>query len=458
LILPPITAPPTNGLSLLQDALQAHQKTPLELTELPNSLEHLATLVYEKAPPLKNTQRVLFFEGGSQYGAQNYYTQNLAQAFALRGHEVHSVNFAKTKDVGEEIRKILAEQSPTLLFSFNAVHEAVRILDNKTLGQHFNIPSISLYGDHPLFHLTRVIGLDYSSRIQLHGMVEGFNNIKDRLLPHGHKSYHRPILMNLGYPKFDSMKPYAEREHELLVPATFRPFTECVEELKFPNFPPLEKLALECAEYLIASPDHHADTMFLDGLEKIGINPREVDATNYIERYISIHKASEMYWREHMLRAAKNVPLRLFGNGWEKADFISDKWDVVPAPHMSELIEWYGNTKHIWNIFPLYPESCHDRISYGAANGANIITERKQWLTDNYADRLNYLPQELESVEDNLMDILNRPQAVQEAQARDLTLFSLSNRSILDFVLDLEKVLDEYVTRNHVIEKRQVGW
>jgi hypothetical protein len=406
----------------------------------------LADYIYRHAPKLTKKEKILFVEGGSQYGALNQFTQNLNDAFRLRGHATAQLNLKDNPHANQELDGIVKDFKPTMLLSFNAIHEAIELSNRKSLGQHLKVPSLSWFVDHPLIQLPRIVEVDYPEKINAHFAIEGFRNSMPRVMKNPLKAFNTTLPF-AGFPSFETQKPFKERSISLLVPCSFTPFQEKLESLKFPNFPAFEVLCKEAIDYLIASPEHPADTFLLDGLERLGVNPQEVHPYQYPRLMAWINHSAEMYWRENFLKQAKNIPLTLCGNGWEKASFLSDKWTVLPPPEMGTSVALYGDSQAVWHIFPMYPESGHDRIDNATAAGANLITEPKQWLNGYYAKALQYIPQDLTAVEETLRSHLNAPLADREAQANYAQRFTLTNRTFFNSVIDIEAILERFALR-----------
>ncbi|XVJ52064.1 MAG: hypothetical protein HEQ32_08345 [Vampirovibrio sp.] len=416
------------------------------LASVPDSLETLAQHIFTHAPERLSNERVLLFEGQSQYGALNYFTQCLEKAFALRGHQTERLNLHENPDVHTQISKLLETLDPTFLISFNGMHEALRLHNQKTLGEHLSIPSLSWFVDHPFTLYRRITELDYDSKINACYTSEGFDHLATRLQWSKFKGFNTK-LHAAGLPHFESIKPFKSRTITLLVPCSFTPYEAKRASLRFPRFPQFERLCHDTIDYLIASPEHAADTFFLDGLEALGISPLVVNTDHYIEIFTWIVHCAEMYWRENLLKQAQNIPLTLCGKGWENASFLSDKWTVHPPVDNATLVEWYGNSQAVWNIFPLQPKSVHDRMAFCTANGANVITEPKAWVQNYFGEALTYLPQDLEHTEPHLQNILNRPIEEREAQANYGQRFTLTHRTYLNSVLDIEAILERYALR-----------
>ena len=433
------------GIELNQTHHPEPEGIPL-LTHIPESLEALARHVFQNAPKLKKAEHVLLLEGGSQYRALNYFTDCLEQAFTLRGHHTRRFNLHQNPNAPQQIDDAIKNFKPTFLISFNGMAEAIELSNRKTLGEHLKVPTISWYVDHPFVQYPRVMDHDYPYKINAHFATEGFDNLAKRMEWHKLKAFNTK-LHAAGFPDFKTTKPYGERSIRVLVPCSFTPYHEKRQQFKLDKFPSFNRLCQDTIDYLIASPEHPADTFFLDGLERLGINPLEVHAMHYCKFLPWIYHCTEMYWREKLLKAAKNIELTLCGSGWDKADFISDKWTVHPPTDAYTLAEWYGDSQYVWNICPLVPRSVHDRMAFCTANGANLVTEPKEWTQSYFGDALIYMPQEPSVVEERWHQLLNRPIEAQAEQANFAQRFTLTNRTYLNSVLDIEAILDRFALR-----------
>jgi hypothetical protein len=431
-------------------------------TTMGNPLFHLETLPQDEAtwvetllkqlPPCRRFERFFLVEGSSQYGALNCFTHSLAKVLEYRGHQCRIVNVVDNPNTIAELTDIIQNYQPTVILGFNGMHESVTLGDGLPIGQVLNIPSISWMVDHHLMQLLRVELQNYTQKINAYAIVDGMESTLNRVLLKENVSMHVPLRVG-GYPDFKAMQPFRQRDNRILVPSSFTPYHVKREDLRQPEFPELEALCFEAVDYLIASPEHPADTFLMDGLEALGLELHDIHPSHWQHLYTAIHHSSEMYWREHLLKAARNIPLRLYGRGWEAADFISDQWEVhgIEDPNQryasSTISEWYGRSQTIWNIFPAYPATGHDRIYFATANGCNVITERKAWLYEAYGETLSYLPQDLTNVEENLTALLQRPLDIQEAQANAAQKRTLEAFTWFNCLGDIEAILQRYHLR-----------
>jgi hypothetical protein len=423
-----------------------------QLEDVPTNEADWVNAILVQLPPCSVMERFCLIEGTSQYGALNHFTYCLAKALTQRGHQCKIVNVVDNPTLIEELTEVIQGYKPTVVLGFNGANETITLQDAIPMGQFLNIPAISWFVDHPLIHMSRIELQNYTQKINAYAVVDGMESALHRVLANDNVSMNVPLRIG-AYPDFDAMQPFTERDNRILVPSSFTPFMLKRSELHDPEFPELEALCLEAVDYLIASPEHPVDALLMNGLEAMGLQLHDIHPTQWQHLYTAIHHSAEMYWREHLLKAARNLPLRLFGRGWEAADFISDKWevhDIANPAHpfeASRISSWYGSSQTVWNIFPAYPATGHDRIFFATANGCNIITEKKEWLYGAYGETLSYLPQELSHVEENLRTILEQPIEERAKQAKTAQKRTLEAFSFFNCVGDIEALLQKFRLR-----------
>lgn len=423
-----------------------------QLKALPETEAAWVSAVLPQLPPRLTTERFFLVEGSSQYGALNYFVHCLAKALRHRGHECRIVNITENPTMMDELTDVIQHYKPTVVLGFNAGHEAITLQNNLPLGQVLNIPAISWFVDHHLIQMPRVELQNYTQKINAYAIVDGMESSLHRVLPNNNVAMNVALRVG-GYPEFEHMKPFETRDARILVPSSFTPFLKKRSELLQPRFPELEALCLDAVDYLIASPEHPADVFLMDGLEALGMQLHDIHPNHWQGLYTAIHHSAEMYWREHLLKAAKHIPLRLFGRGWQQADFISEQWEVhdLANPNRpydaTEIASWYGDTQTVWNIFPAYPKTGHDRIFFATANGCNVITEKKAWLYEAYGETLQYLPQNATTLEAHLTALLAQPIEARKAQAQAAQKRTLEAFSFFNCVGDIEALLRKYHLR-----------
>jgi len=98
--------------------------------------------------------RVVFIKIASQYDATRLFIDEMAGAFARRGHEAVVVDLAGQGDIGAPLRA--AASAPTdLVYSIGCLGNA-RDLIGQSLGEIFGAPHVLQHVDYPLSHLNQL--------------------------------------------------------------------------------------------------------------------------------------------------------------------------------------------------------------------------------------------------------------------------------------------------------------
>lgn len=98
--------------------------------------------------------RAVFIKGPSRYDATRRFTDELAAAFAHKGHEAVVVDIVGPDDIGAALRA--AAQAPTnLVHTYGILGDAQALL-GQSLGEIFAAPHVLQHVDYPLSHLNQL--------------------------------------------------------------------------------------------------------------------------------------------------------------------------------------------------------------------------------------------------------------------------------------------------------------
>ncbi|WP_184722339.1 glycosyltransferase [Caulobacter sp.] len=99
--------------------------------------------------------RAVFIKGPSQYDATRLFSDQLAAAFAGRGHEAVVVDALAEDDLGAALARVAAEGQADLVHTYFCLGDA-RALIGRSLGEIFGAPHVLHHVDHPLSHLAQL--------------------------------------------------------------------------------------------------------------------------------------------------------------------------------------------------------------------------------------------------------------------------------------------------------------
>lgn len=99
--------------------------------------------------------RTVFIKGPSQYDATRLFSDELAAAFARRGHEAVVVDALAEDDLGALLDRAAAEGRADLVHTYFCLGDA-RALIGRSLSEIFGAPHVLHHVDYPLSHLAQM--------------------------------------------------------------------------------------------------------------------------------------------------------------------------------------------------------------------------------------------------------------------------------------------------------------
>lgn len=99
--------------------------------------------------------RAVFIKGPSQYDATRLFSDELAAAFARRGHDAVVVDALAEDDLGAALDRVAAEGQAGLVHTYFCLGDA-KALIGRSLGEIFGAPHVLHHVDYPLSHLEQL--------------------------------------------------------------------------------------------------------------------------------------------------------------------------------------------------------------------------------------------------------------------------------------------------------------
>ena len=86
--------------------------------------------------------------------------------------------------------------------------------------------------------------------------------------------------------------------------------------------------------------------------------------------------------------AKAGFKVKIYGNGWDKADFAKN-FEVYPAINFNDLLKIIARSKIVLNIVPSFVEGSHERVFTAMLNGAVAVTDRNIYYEKEFAENKN---------------------------------------------------------------------
>lgn len=282
----------------------------------------------------------------------------------------------------ENVLKELMSSGADAALAINAVGQQDYSLDGENIYEKMEIPFFNYIVDHPVDHQV--------------GLKSSVKNYYVICLDRKHVKYIKKYYPNvrkvffLPLPGAEAEKteqiPYSEREYELIFTGAHIRLKD-LEDKILQYSPAIRHLVTSHIEYMI----DHRDASWEEALETLltdmGIRVEsEQEFLSYAQVAAISGRYMRAYIREEVVRylIAADVPLHLFGVGWEELAEISGSKTVIHPPvFFKESVELCQHAKMTLNVMPMFKDACHDRIPTTMLAGALSVTDHSIYLDEN---------------------------------------------------------------------------
>lgn len=328
----------------------------------------------------------------SQYDVIGHFTTGLYQALLKNGITCRLMDFNETHDFCYQLIK----DPPDCTISFNAV---LPDQDGRLFFDVTGIPHVSILLDSVANNFvymtyspnTILPCVDNASVELLHGI--GFS--KTFFMPHA-------IEAEVNY------DPKKSRKYEAVM------LGSCIDyeaiAATWTQYPEsLQKVMYEAANISLSSstiPVYQAIAEAIDNEIQQGtnLNIQDFDIMHLIDQIELYMRGKD---RVELIKAIKTIPIHVFGSGnFEK--YLGNQKNVILHPSLTfkEALEVMQASKIVLNSCPQFKKGSHERILYGLASGALVITNRNNYLEEQFREGESILFYQYPSLE-NLDNLLN---------------------------------------------------
>lgn len=325
-----------------------------------------------------DVKNLFFFESPqSRYSVVPHFRQQLMRAFQKKGIFCHDLGGSKDPFA---LLKSLKETSPDFTIAFNG------LLPSSTgtfLSDQVRIPHLALLVDFP----TSYVQLTQSS----HTVIACPDQKACQFLKHS-TSFDRSFFL-----------PHAVEEELILAPGEkdlglvfFSSFIDPGAILKnwltlFPEN--LFELLTRVAKFALKETDKPFWEIFASLLDENLHQPNPINLNQY--NVLEILYQLENYIRAcdklTLLRSLHPLTIHLYGEGWENWAAPYSHLALHPSVNFEEAIAIMKRSKIVLNSCPSFRYGGHERIFYGLACGAAILTQSNPFLREWFRDQSEIL-------------------------------------------------------------------
>lgn len=331
--------------------------------------------------------RGIVFLGLSQYGVLDIFLEEMIKGFEENGHEIVRLDSKKDNIINELLRAL--SKPYDFAFDINAM-----LMDKDEYYQLITQKYITFLVDHPMYH---------HARLSRKGISYFVSTVDKEHTNYLKKNY--PHLDNVRFIPHGGVKGTEEEEYEnrnipVLILGTYENPRSKLEELK--RLPTgIRELIFDMCRQLESEPGLTMEQVLRKQLYKRQIIMEEHEYPPLMAELWFVDKYIRAYYRDKVIRtlAENNIPLEIYGNGWEHFDIHSDCVQIHKNVSYEESLNLMGRAKIVLNIMPWFKNGSHERVFTTMLNGALCVTDRSQYLEDTFTNEEDIVFYELDVLE-----------------------------------------------------------
>lgn len=329
---------------------------------------------------------VLFYEATSSF---NYFTSQIAEELADRGHEAFILDLLHTDAPAHSIQELTAfcarKIDAVISIDRIGIHDDYYI----NLWNLLGACSINILMDHPLrFHPTMERHPD--KYIQFCPDADHISYVK-KYFP---QVEHVEFLPHAGTIDDKPPIPYAEKEYDILFSATYYPPENKLREIEqyvCPKDSPLYQIYMQTAEYLLSHTSASIEQSVLDTLADRQMDLSDESCKTIIRGMAPVDWTVRMYYRSMAVQTLVDAGfhVHVLGRGWENhpSAGAGNLHIINGRIDFADTFPYIRSAKINLNVMPWFKAGTHDRIFNTMLRHSVCLTDSSSWIDAHYTDK-----------------------------------------------------------------------
>lgn len=272
---------------------------------------------------------------------------------------------------------------------------------------------ITWFVDHPRYLLPRMLDYPQMDKVYI-GCVDRRHVNFVRKYYGINNAFFAP---HFGW-KASNEIPYTDRTYEVFFPASNVRWEEDVRNRYLGLEGPLKVITEKTIEFLLHNTEYSLEEAMEYVLRSYGetevleLSRECIEAAGeYIDFYVRI------YVRNKVIRALLNagITVTVCGRNWKEfpENEQEKKYLQILSEEMpyGEVVETMANSKMVLNVMPWFKDGCHERIAMACLNGAVCVTDKSQYIQENWSkdEMLLYDWRNTDALVEEIQALLDNP-------------------------------------------------
>ncbi|MFT4551403.1 MAG: spore maturation protein CgeB [Chlamydiales bacterium] len=307
-------------------------------------------------------KKMIFFMPDGQYGATQHFTNQLCKAMVNNGVQCEIFDFEE-QDVFS-VMEIVKKEKPDCTCTFNPI---LPLHDGRLFCDHLKTPHVNLLVDASLetlyllqspYSIITCVEMFFSEFLKSGGFENAF------FFPHG---------VEADFQRGEE----SEKKYDVTMLGTCIDYEEINSKWEEAYSPQVIEVIRTTVDKVFSDDRSPYFLTLLKELESAKITPDEVEVTQLcreVERYI------KGKGRADMIKSIKDAPVHVFGRtigarGWEYYLEGQKNVTIHDSVPFEKTMEIMRESKVLLSSVPFFKYGSHERLFYGLAAGAAVVTD-----------------------------------------------------------------------------------
>jgi Uncharacterized protein conserved in bacteria len=329
------------------------------------------------AERMTEKKRLVLFQG--ELDTLNLFSEQLKQGFLELGYEVFDFDLQQSARSLGLLHEYMQSGPVTAMIAFNSLFFGMTIPSGENMWEVLEISCVNILVDHPYWYHNMLMRMPATGIVLCidRSHMDYVNRFYPNIPSNG-------FLAHGGTSLCASHKPVKERGTDVLYAGSLYAGYIKQPDLSGWKFP-ARQICDRSIEYLLFHPEETIENVIEKQLQLAGICLSDEELRLFISSCVHIERIVSSHYRERIVGsvARAGISLQLYGDGWEKCD-----WVGLPNVHYGgrvapeKILERMEDSKIVLNTLPWFRDGSHERVFNAMLCGAVAVSETSRYLEE----------------------------------------------------------------------------
>lgn len=326
---------------------------------------------------VEKKRRLVLFQG--ELDTLNLFSEELKRSFLELGYEIFDFDLREsTRSLGM-LYQYMQEGSITAMIAFNSTFYGMTLPSGESIWEVLGIPCINILVDHPYWYHNILMRMPATGIVLCidRNHMDYVNRFYPNIPSNGFIAHGGTSLSSVH-------KPVSERNTDVLYAGSL--LADFIHKPDFSAWDfPAKQVCDLCIEYLLVHPEETIEGVIEKQLQLAGISLSDEELRLFISSCVYIERIVSSHYRERIVGsvARAGLSLELYGDGWEKCDWISlpnVRYGGRVSPE--KILERMEDSRIVLNTLPWFRDGGHERVFNAMLCGAVAVSETSRYLEE----------------------------------------------------------------------------